>query len=379
MKFKIEKHILKKADELAFIRIKEDTELKLKGYRIPKDGLDVPIKNEVLVKGIKEGTAQNNLNLMSIADGMIYIIGIDSNFKYIDEYKKFLTTLEEQINVNIQEYIGYMGRKKFEEGEVKDSLVYLKALITLTNNNVDGLYHYALVCQEIAKDYQKDGKSKQMNDFLLEALDKLEIILDIDSNFALSYYQLGYHYYNQNQYIKANITWEQALKLDLDDETIMEIQDQLGKIQSKVQYEEGYNLVFQGKIEQGLEKLIPLVEEYPNWWNLLFIIGLAYKNIGDIGEAIKYFERILILKPDQVDTLMEIGLCYAMMLDMDKTIEYFQKALDIKEDPEILCNLGMAYLNKGELNTARDYIEKAYDLNPEDEITIACIKELDKY
>ncbi|HSQ34145.1 MAG TPA: tetratricopeptide repeat protein [Peptostreptococcaceae bacterium] len=378
MKFKIEKHILKKSDELAFIRIKENIELNLEGYNIPKDGLDVPIKNEVLVKGIKEGTAQDNLNLMSIADAMIYIIGIDHNFKYNEEYKKFLKALEYKINIDIESYIGYMGRQKFEEGEISDSLVYCKALITIDNNNINGLYHYALVCQEIAKNHQKNGQEKEMNEFLLEALDKLETILEIDPSFGSAFYQLGYHYYNQSQYIKAKLTWEQGLELGLDEESTMEIQEQLGKIQNKVQYEEGYNLVFQGKSEEGLKKLIPLVEEYPEWWNLLFIIGLAYKDLEDLGEAISYFEKILILKPKQVDTLMELGLCYSM-IDINKTIEYFHKALDIKEDAEILCNLGMAYLNNGDVDIARDYIEKAYELNPEDEITVACMKELDNY
>ena len=65
-----EKHILKKAEELSFITIKHDSEFKVEGYTIPKEGLQVPIKNEVLVKGIKEKTAQDNINAMSIADAM---------------------------------------------------------------------------------------------------------------------------------------------------------------------------------------------------------------------------------------------------------------------------------------------------------------------
>ena len=68
MKFRIEKYLLKKADELAFITIKNDGDFKLKGYTLPIGGLDVPIKNEVLVKGIKENTAQDGINSMSIAD-----------------------------------------------------------------------------------------------------------------------------------------------------------------------------------------------------------------------------------------------------------------------------------------------------------------------
>ena len=35
MKFRIEKYLLKKADELAFITIKNDGDFKLKGYTLP--------------------------------------------------------------------------------------------------------------------------------------------------------------------------------------------------------------------------------------------------------------------------------------------------------------------------------------------------------
>ena len=379
MNFRIEKYLLKKADELAFITIKNDGDFKLEGYKLPNQGLDVPIKNEVLVKGIKENTAQEGINSMSIADAMIYIMGIDSSFKYNDEYKKFLDALEKNINLDIRAYMGYMSRKYFEIGESTDSLIYLKALISQYPDDVEGMYHYAIVCQELAQQYQKDSDNEGMNNFLLEALDKLERVIALDESFALAYYHLGYHYYNQGQYIKAKVIWEEALNLGLDADTVAEIQDNIGKMDFKVQYEEGYSLVFQGRSEEALEKLLPLEAEHSDWWNLLFMIGLAYKYMNEIEEAKSYFERILILKPHQVDTMVELGLCEAASYNLEKAIEHFSTAAKIKEDPEILCNLGMAYLNNGELDEAIYYVERAYELNPEDEITVACIRELDNY
>ena len=379
MNFRIEKYLLKKADELAFITIKNDGDFKLEGYKLPNQGLDVPIKNEVLVKGIKENTAQEGINSMSIADAMIYIMGIDSSFKYNDEYKKFLDALEKNINLDIRAYMGYMSRKYFEIGESTDSLIYLKALISQYPDDIEGMYHYAIVCQELAQQYQKDSDNEGMNNFLLEALDKLERVIALDESFALAYYHLGYHYYNQGQYIKAKVIWEEALNLGLDADTVAEIQDNIGKMDFKVQYEEGYSLVFQGRSEEALEKLLPLEAEHSDWWNLLFMIGLAYKHMNEIEEAKAYFERILILKPHQVDTMVELGLCEAASYNLEKAIEHFSTAAKIKEDPEILCNLGMAYLNNGELDEAIYYVERAYELNPEDEITVACIRELDNY
>lgn len=379
MKFRIDKYLLKKTDELAFITVKRDGEFNLEGYEIPKEGLNVPIKNEVLVKGIKEKTAQDGINSMSIADAMIYMIGIDPEFRYNEEYKKFLVALEKQVKFNIRSYSGYMSRKFFELGESTDALIYIKALITLYPEDIEGLYNYAIVCQDVATAYQKDNDLKGMNDFLLEAGEKLEKITNLDGKFALAYYHLGYHYYNQNQYIKAKVIWEEAMKLGLDEDIIAEIQENIGKMDSKVQYEEGYSLVFKGQCEEGLEKLLPLEEEYNDWWNLLFIIGIAYKNIGEIDKAILYFEKILIIRPRQVDTLVELALCEAASFNMERTIELLEQAAKIKEDPEILCNLGMAYLNNRNLDDAIYYIERAYELNPEDEITIACMRELENY
>ena len=379
MKFKIDKYLLKKTEELAFITVKKEGEFHLDGYEIPKEGLNVPIKNEVLVKGIKEKTAQDGLNSISIADAMIYIIGIDPEFRYNDEYKKFLTALEKKVNFNVRSYAGYMSRKYFELGETTDSLIYIKALVTLYPDDIEGLYNYAIVCQEAATAYQKDNDVKAMNDFLLEAGEKLEKIINMDESFALAYYHLGYHYYNQSQYIKAKVIWEEAMKLGLDEDIIAEIQENIGKMDYKVQYEEGYSLVFQGKFEEGLEKLLPLEEEYSDWWNLLFIIGIAYKNMGEIDQARLYFEKILRIKPKQVDTLVELALCEASSFNMERAIELLEQAAKIKEDPEILCNLGMAYLNSGNIDDAIYYIERAYELNPEDEITISCMRELNNY
>ena len=379
MKFKIDKYLLKKTEELAFITVKKDGDFHLDGYEIPKDGLNVPIKNEVLVKGIKEKTAQDGLNSMSIADAMIYIIGIDPEFRYNDEYKKFLNALEKKVNFDVRAYSGYMSRKYFELGEYTDSLIYIKALVTLYPEDIEGLYNYAIVCQEVATSYQKDGDAKGMNAFLLEAGEKLEKIINMDENFALAYYHLGYHYYNQSQYIKAKVIWEEAMKLGLDEDIVAEIQENIGKMDYRVQYEEGYTLVFQGKFEEGLDKLLPLEEEYGDWWNLLFIIGIAYKNMGEMDKAILYFEKILIIKPKQVDTLVELALCEASSFNMDRAVELLEQAAKIKEDPEILCNLGMAYLNTGSIDDAIYYIERAYELNPEDEITISCMRELDNY
>lgn len=377
MKSRIEKYILEKSEELVFITINEDSELSLDGYTVPKEGLKAPMKSDVLVKNIKENTAHESLNMMSMVDAMLYMQGIDSNFVYNDEYDKFIDAFEKKLDFDRFPYLGYMSSQSYQNGEVTDALVYIKSFLRKDSEDIMALYQYSIICQELALRYQKDGNQEGMNDFLMEALYALEHILDIDDKFALAYYQLGFHYSNQNQYVKANYVWNRALDLGLDADLAAELQENIGNISFKVEYEEGYNLVFQGKAEEGLNKLLPLEDENPDWWNLLFIISLAYKSLGEIGEAIKYLEKILIIRPTQVDTLVEMALCLAEQGNLNGAIEYLTKASKIrKDDPEILCNLGMAYLNNGNYDDAKYYIERAYEIDPMDEVTIACMGQL---
>lgn len=378
MKNRLDKYVLDKAEELVFITIDKSEDLGLIGYEVPKEGIKIPIKSNVLVKSIKDNNAQEEINMMSMIDAMIYLEGIDPDFIYNVEYDDLIETFARKSNFDYMDYMGYMSNQAYSKGEISDALVYIRAYLRMEPDDIMGLYQYAIICQELSLRYQKDEDVKAMNDFLLEALASLEKIIGLDDSFALAYYQLGFHYSNQNQFVKAKLTWDRALDLGIDDETRTDIMENLAKIDHKVRYEHAYNLVFQGKAEEGLQDLLDLESQYPDWWNLLFIISLAYKSLGDLGQAKSYLEKILITRPTQVDTLVEMALCLAQEVNMTGAIDYLTRAAKLKkDDPEILCNLGMAYLHNGEEDEARYYIERAYEIDPTDEVTQACIRTLD--
>lgn len=378
MKNRLDKYVLDKAEELVFITIDKSEDLGLIGYEIPKEGIKIPIKSNVLVKSIKYNKAQEEINMMSMIDAIIYLEGIDPDFIYNVEYDDLIETFARKSNFDYMDYMGYMSNQAYSKGEIRDALVYIRAYLRMEPDDIMGLYQYAIICQELSLRYQKDEDVKAMNDFLLEALASLEKIIGLDDSFALAYYQLGFHYSNQSQFVKAKLTWDRALDLGLDDETRTDIMENLAKIDHKVRYEHAYNLVFQGKAEEGLQDLLDLESQYPDWWNLLFIISLAYKSLGDLGQAKSYLEKILITRPTQVDTLVEMALCLAQEANMTGAIDYLTRAAKLKkDDPEILCNLGMAYLHNGEEDEARYYIGRAYEIDPTDEVTQACIRTLD--
>lgn len=365
----VEKHMKDRLERIVFIELKKDAHMIDTKFEILKS-VPIPMNINELAKPIKEENDVNNISLASMARGMIKLIGLDSKFKYIKEYKTFLYAFDDKI----VDYISYEGLKFAEKGNLYDALIYFKASITLDEDNINGLYNYARICQDIVLKTEDENKKK---DFERESIEILEIITEKYSDFSLAYYHLGFHYANQNLFKKAQLTWERCLSLGIDEEKKGELLLQIKELADQIQYEEGYTFILNNKPSLGLEKLIPLIEKYSDWWNLLFFIGLAYRQLGNVHEAINYLKKILIIKPTQVDTLNELGLCYSTINDFIKAEKYFSKALQFKEnDSEILSNLGMIYMETGKLDLAREVFDKSIKINPDDEITNKCIEKL---
>ena len=364
----VDDYLKNQSDLIVFIELKKEADIDKK-FEYLKE-FPVPILVNELIDPIKNRKEPNDISLASLARGMIYALGIDTNFKYKDGYIRFL----EDFNNQIEDYVCYVGLTLAEEKKLSEALVTFKALTTINENNINGLYNYAKCCQDIALD---GSDSKTAEAFESESLEAFEILIEKHPTFGPGYYYLGFHYVNMKLFKKAQLIWERGLEQEIDDIKKKEIEHQLDRIQDQVQYEEGYSFVLNNKPQKGLDKLIPLTEKYSDWWNLLFFIGLSYRQLQEYEKAISYFQKILLIKPTQTDTLNELGLCYTSLKRFEDAEKHFNKALKFKgEDSELLSNLGLVYMETGKYEEAKKMFEKSLDLNPDDEITQQCIAKL---
>lgn len=363
-----------KTENLSFIELKPNSFIDVNGYKVGSD-IPLPMTVDELVTEVKEQRAQEELKITSFIEGMIYTMGVDPEFKYFNDYKKIIYSFDEKI----EDYILYKGLKFIEKGSIDEAMIYFRALVNINKENVIALYNYALSLEEKAKKLYKVKKINDGNLFLNESTRQFEDIIDLDPTFAPGYYKLGFHYRNSKQFRKSQIMWEKLLDFDDDDERIGEIKKNLQDMEDDVQYEEGYLEVLNGNAEEGLKKLLPLEEKYTDWWNLLFMIGLGYRQLGQYNKAKDQFEKVLAMYPNQVESLNELGLCLAVLNQHDEAISKFTQAIENRpNDFEILCNRGMTYLEKGDMEKATKDIEKAYSINPEDQVTISCKRHLEK-
>lgn len=367
---RLDKYLKDRLKDLVFIELKKDAKLATEKFKDLRD-IYIPIRVDELGSKIKDGSASNEMNVAGMARGMIYLIGLDAQFKYAENYKRFLY----QFDNKIEQYIAYEALKKAEEEKYEEAMIYFRALSILNEDDINGLFNYARCCQDLS---EKVEDKKYKKDLKNECIEALEIITEKYPDFAMAYYYLGFRYANAQLFKKAQLTWEKSLTLDLDDEKRKEIILQIEGLKHQIQYEEGYTLILNNQPNVGLEKLLPLADVYPEWWNLLFFVGLAYRQMENPKEAIHYFERIYRLKPTQVDNLNELGLCYGTSGDYENAEKYFKKALQFKEDGEILCNLAMVYMENNKLDLATDVLEKAKEMNPEDLIMNQCVNKLNE-
>jgi len=371
MKFLIEKYIHKRTEDLSFVQLSAQA-IQVKGYVIPKDGLFVPLLTTDLANNIKTKEQDKIITANGIVHGMIYLLGVDSDFKYRDEYIEFLYA----VNPDIEDYINFKAVKFADEGKLIESVIFSKALILLNNKNVYYIFNYALNLLNYSKE-NLSNKPKIESVFKKEATICLEAILDIDDNYALAYYHLGFLYSYNKQFNKSKLFWEKYLELDTNEELSSGVKQLLLEIEDQAKYERGYEAVLGGRPQEGLSLLLELEEKYPSWWNLLFFIGLAHRQLQKYDDAIEYFDKVLLVEENQLDTLVELGLCYGSINNQDQAIEYFETALDLGgPNNEILCNLAVVHMAMGNLVKAKECLDESLDLNSEDEITKSCYIQL---
>lgn len=370
----VDSYFKKNTDKITFLELKRDTTIGIEGYPLNKE-IPLPIKTEVLINEIKEGNLQDEINLSFILDGIVYLMGIDPNFPYIEDYKKILYAS----NNKIHDFIFYQGIKALENNDIDSGAIYFRALKFLDNKNINGIFNYALTLEEIAKKYfEKDIEEKAM-EFFKSSTRELESILDIDEKYPLAYYKLGYHYKFLGRFLKAKLIWTKYLTLDKDELRLQEIRGEIELIDDDATMETGLTYLNRGEFHKAIDAFTKLLNKYDNLWELKYFLGASYKGIGDFKKAIEFFYEALDSNKEELDIYNELGICLFTIGDIDEAINIFTEGIEnLGNYYKLLFNRGLCYLQIQELAKAHEDINTAASLNPEDKNIIAQKEILDK-
>ena len=167
---------------------------------------------------------------------------------------------------------------------------------------------------------------------------------------------------------------------------------------SKDQVDSVIGLYSSGKINEAIDTIKALNENYPNVPLLFNLLGACYNTQGQLDAAAQMFKTAFTIKPDyaeayfnhgivlrdlgQLDLAVEsyktaiglipnypeahnkLGIAYIDLKQYDAAIEHFEWAVAYKHDfAEAYNNLGVAHRKKGQIQSAIKNFEKAIEIN----------------
>lgn len=361
----------KKAENIVFLELKKDVCYNDKVV-LSKD-VPLPIKPDLLVKGIKNDEFSETLSLEKIIGSMVYLVGCDESFRYNGDYIRLIR----QLNPKIEDILIHDGIKFANEGSYLDGLIYFLAADKISHKHMWIRYNIANILKEMASCAK--GKSIK-NDFeLYYSLSFMEFYkLSMDyPDFADVHYHLGFYYLRDNYFHQALLEWEKACEGTLKDDIRGEIEKLADEVKMQISFEKGKSMVVGGDALEGLKILLPIVQKYDAWIEAKYYTALGYRKLGNYKMAEVWLKEILDKGIKFPRVYNELGLCYFNMGMLDESVKCFSEAVSMDGDnPGYLCNLGIAWYQMGQTSKAEECINKAYNIDPNDELTIKCRERL---
>ena len=374
MSYKIELESLRKKhlENIPFLTLKRGAVLQTAEsvYQLDEE-LDVPVILEDLIEDVKQDVGPDVLKMENILKAMCFMIGLDPDFIYRRRYEEIIRVLKPKTDAYVIHLINSYGYQP------DYALIFSLALVEL-EKNARNLFILANCLENVSIDLNKNDQDEKAALYFDESIKLYHESSKADNQFSLPLYKLGFYYKRVGQFVRAKDYWERFIASDKDDLRIQEVREELEALEMLVDYEIGSSFVLNGDSDRGLDKLLPLVPYYPTWWNLLFVIGLAFRQNGDFQIASDYFKNVLKLKPDQTESINELALCYMSMDKYQEAKDVLDAAVALSNNSEVLANRAVSNFYLERYKSALWDINQSLMLNPDDEIAKNIKKEIEK-
>jgi len=236
----------------------------------------------------------------------------------------------------------FVAITEFYNKNYAQAISILEEIIPFLKNKYVALYYLAIS--------YKGNNNRQ------KAISTAKKLIELDSFHYIGYYTLGNYYYLEKEYQKAEEFLTQAVK---NNPTDLLSWDVLGRLYD--------DLLFFIKATNCYKKSLAIFPGNSKVWHLL---GNTLIKAGKLDEALKSQYRALELKPNDPAILGNIGKIYVDMRDYPNARKFLERAQSIKENYEILINLGNVCIGEKNPDGAISIYEKALAKNPNDLLVI---------
>ena len=361
----IDSYLFDLTDKLAFLSLEEAS---LEGFGvIPTDDFAVPVF-VTDIRALADG--QEGFSTKQIATAMLYILGIDENFRFNDIYKFILNKIIDKPEAFAVE----LGMDKYSVKSYKEALIFLRAAMLLNKKELYPVFNYAQIALEFSANTNDSRLSK---DLFEEAKTAFEAAIRLDPDHAGANFQLGQIFLQMGKAERAVAYLEIAAQYGEED-VRRDAQTLLNEGLAAVMLEEAEADIEGGNYLLAVELLekLDLSNLHPALkYQILYAKGFAYKGLGNIEEALEHYGQALQINNQDSLLLAELGMSYALLGDFEQALELYLAANDLEKDSApLLNNISIIYLNLGNIPKAKEYIHQAKALQSDEEIVDETIK-----
>ncbi|MFD3156155.1 tetratricopeptide repeat protein [Haloimpatiens sp. FM7330] len=352
----IKTYYAEKLSKMLFLNIKKE---KLKDiFNIElKEDIYMPVAAEDLAERVKKGDFLQKIPIGFFVEGMYYVLGADSNFKYNEYYKTMILN-----TIEADQYIKGRIAKEVKKKCYEDAYILLKGLtyIEITKENYLKMF---LLCDKLRI------KSKMYKDEALEIIEKAKQFEDFPEP-----------YFYEALVLKDEGDFQKALfcintYLSKGGEETKEVSEFKTSLKIVNDYDKGKDLVCEDP-DDALKLLIPLIDDLGDNAEIYYYIAVAYRNLQNPEKAIYYLNEALAIDNAVVEVINELGINYAAIGEFEKAISYFRSAFQYTGSIEICTNLVMCYLNIKDIKQAKVHLKLAKEIDANDEVVLQLEKML---
>ncbi len=132
------------------------------------------------------------------------------------------------------------------------------------------------------------------------------------------------------------------------------------------QIQELFSLHNQGRFEEVLSKVKPLISLFPDAITLCNLQGASNAALNRYDAEIDSYKQAIKIRPDYAEAYYNIGNALKKKGDLSAAMDSYRQALKIKPDyAEAYYNMGNALKKKGDLSAAIDSYRQALKIKPD--------------
>jgi len=312
-----------------------------------------------------------DLSWEMIIAAMLKILAYNPDHKDADYYRTFiLSTRPDIVDELTQGGIYKAQNKDFILAEE----IFL-SLCGLLQEDAAPRINLALVYEQHAEIFQKVGKEELREKYYSLAFSAYLKALSIDNKSPDVHYYAGNFYFRQEAYEKTVEHFSFYMEFGEDEKRKEEIRSIQDKIQSQKKldtlFKESYDYIRLGQEEDGINKIREFLKLNPEVSNAWFLLGWAWRRLGNYSEAKDAFIKAIEIGPKETDMLNELAICTMELGDYKSSRKYLSDAL--KQEPEnikIISNMGILAIKENNYEEAEGFFRTVLEIEPEDKIAI---------